>query len=162
MWQCSQQHENREEAKFCAKCGEKRVERVICSACNSVLEPDDVFCVICGLKRGVAAPVFESLPLPAPVVVPRAAPPPVVEPPIAPAPPVVTAAPPVVPIAPPEPPAAAPPTGESFSFSFGGATIGAQTPVKKVKPAKSPMATGMLSFVVLGVLLLVALYLLSR
>jgi hypothetical protein len=51
---------------------------------------------------------------------------------------------------------------ETFSFSFGGTTVGAKTPVKKVKQSKSPMAAGLMSFVVFGILLVVALYLLSR
>ncbi len=48
MWQCSKQHENREEAKFCGKCGEMRIVRAHCSKCGALLEPEDVFCTSCG------------------------------------------------------------------------------------------------------------------
>lgn len=51
MWQCSQQHDNKEEAKFCSKCGEKRITRVYCSECGSLLEPEDLFCTSCGHRR---------------------------------------------------------------------------------------------------------------
>ena len=155
MWQCSQQHENREEAKFCAKCGDKRVERVVCSSCNAVMEPDDAFCVACGQKRegapsmGAVSSRVEALPLPPPVRIPEPTP-------TAPAP--LPAAAPVPPAA----PAPLPASEDAFSFSFGGTTIGAQTPVKKTKKSKGPMATGIVSFVAFGVLLLIALYLLSR
>jgi hypothetical protein len=150
MWQCSRQHDNREEAKFCAKCGEKRVVRVLCQACAAVLEPDDVFCTSCGHKRDAqpaAAPV--QAPEPAPVPVATTSP----EPP---------AAPTVAPKA--EPP------GESFSFSFGGTTIESVGPESKAKaPSKAagsggrnPFVTAILSFVVFAVLLGAALYFLSR
>jgi hypothetical protein len=153
MWQCSQKHDNREEAKFCAKCGEKRVERIVCSACGTVLEPTDEFCIACGCKvaqEPAPRPVVD-LPPPAPTGAP---PPP---------PPAAAAKPDVTPTVEPPIPASEPAKEEeTFSFSFGGTTVGAKTPVKKVKQSKSPMATGVISFVVLGILLLVALYLMSR
>jgi hypothetical protein len=163
MWQCSQQHENREEAKFCAKCGERRVERVICAACGTVLEPTDIFCISCGYKVEVkrapfAAPVVIAPPPPPP-------PPPVAEPVAVPVAAIATPAPPpVVAVTEPATPAPTPDASqpEEFSFSFGGTTIGTKTPVKQVKKSKSPMTTGIMSFVVLGVLLLIAIYLLSR
>lgn len=48
MWQCSQQHENRDAAKFCSKCGEVGATPVKCSQCGSALEPEDLFCTSCG------------------------------------------------------------------------------------------------------------------
>jgi hypothetical protein len=138
MWQCSQHHENRDGAKFCAKCGEKRIENVVCSACATTLEPEDEFCTSCGLKRGgqPAAPPIESH---------------VVE----------AAAPPAAP--PPAPAAASAPAAEPFRFNFGGAVIEASDePKKPKKSAKSPMTTAALSFVLFAVLLVIALYLASR
>ncbi len=150
MWQCSQQHENRDGAKFCAKCGERRVETVLCSACGTKLEPEDDFCTSCGLKRG-GQPISETVASPK-VEIPATAPP------------VIAAAPVVaaVPVAPPAPAVSAP-AAEPFRFNFGGAVIEATDEPKKVKKSgKGPMTTAMLSFVLFAVLLVIALYLASR
>jgi Double zinc ribbon len=108
MWQCSQQHDNREEAKFCSKCGEKRETRVYCPECGSLLEPGDMFCTSCGHPRDTE-PKTVSAPATAPPTYVRAAP---IEPP---APRPVEAA------------VAAPPRepnpGEPLTFSFGGAKL---------------------------------------
>jgi hypothetical protein len=55
-----------------------------------------------------------------------------------------------------------PAAAESFSFSFGGTTVGAQTPVKKGNKRKSPTMSAILSFVLVALVLAGALYLLSR
>jgi hypothetical protein len=65
MWHCSQQHQNRDEAKFCGKCGEHRDTRPRCSECGSSLEPEDSFCTSCGQPRATEAKL--AAPTPAPV-----------------------------------------------------------------------------------------------
>jgi hypothetical protein len=152
MWQCSRQHENREEARFCGKCGERRVLRVHCTQCGAVVEPEDFFCTSCGHPRESA---------------PESAAPPLTPPPEpAPAPPAPPAA------------AAAPPTPtkpEPITFSFGGAVIemeptAAAAPkepgaIRRRPPAPenlSPVQSAILSFLVIAVLLGLALYFITR
>lgn len=149
MWQCSQQHTNREEAKFCSKCGEKRVERIVCSSCGAILEPDDAFCTACGHKRE-SAPAIPPEPAPVPEPIPS-------EP---------------VPTPEPSEPAPAPEHKESFSFSFAGMTIEsaedeAAKSVKAKPPAKSAAprsstVNAALSFLLIGAVLGAAIYFLSR
>ncbi len=146
MWQCSQQHENKDEAKFCGKCGEKRETRVSCPACGTKLEPDDVFCTSCGQPRKV-----EPAPAPVPVV----------------------AEPPPTPVAPPASPVVEPPPAaeEPVTFSFGGAKI-AMIDAKSPPPAKaatvarsggmSPMLSAILGFVLIGAVLGLAFYLVTH
>lgn len=168
MWQCSQQHTNREEAKFCAKCGEKRVIRELCSECGTILEPEDVFCTACGHRRASAVAVEAVAP---PAVAPIVAPEPVREVPPAPAAVAPVAAPPA-----PEPAPTAAAEEEPVTFSFGGALIEMKDESKAAKSAKaaagsasgesksgmSSTTTGILSFVIFAAVLGVALYLFSR
>lgn len=155
MWQCSQQHENREEAKFCSQCGEKRVTRVYCSECGSLLEPEDVFCTSCGHRRDVE---------PKPAVVSPT---------------------PVVPTSVEQPREAAPVAAlpnnpspaEPVTFSFGGAKIAMgdnpkrQEPAVKTVPASAPTArsggmsstqSAILGFLVSAAVLGLAFYLITR
>jgi len=153
MWQCSRQHENREEAKFCGKCGERRVIRVHCAQCGAVVEPEDSFCTNCGHPRENAA---ESAPPPSPAPEPAVATPPASEP----------------------KPALEPPSKaeEPVTFSFGGAIIemkeppdapktSGSGPVRRARPANeglTPTQSAILSFIVFAVLLGLALYFITR
>ena len=160
MWQCTQQHENRDEAKFCGKCGEKRETRVLCSQCGTILEPDDVFCTSCGHPRNT-----EPKPAPAPVVAP-VAPVQVTQP--------VEAAPTEIPAtiaAPPEEPAPEEPKDEPVTFSFGGAMIEMKDDPSKPDRLKKPSGgkrgmsstmTAILSFALIAAVLWLALYLITR
>ena len=42
------QHENKDKAKFCRKCGSAL--ELICPRCKHVNEPDSIFCEECGTK----------------------------------------------------------------------------------------------------------------
>jgi hypothetical protein len=151
MWHCTQQHENREEAKFCSKCGEKRVTRTVCSKCGSLLEPEDVFCTSCGHPRDAeqqpppaSAPVTPKAHAPMEVPVPQAQ---------------------VIANAPQQQPEAEKPV----TFSFGGATIAMKDDSKPdtAKPARprkgmSAAMSGILSFVLIAAVLGAALYLITR
>lgn len=178
MWQCSHQHENRDSAKFCGKCGEPRVVRVPCARCGSILEPEDIFCTACGHPREA---VEQAPPLPPPVREPEPAPAPRVQPAPAPVPPPVEAKPPAEPEAAPvpeaEPPDAEPPEAEPkeepVTFSFGGAVIEMKEspeaakstgPIRRRPPAEgvSPMQSAILSFIVIVVLFGLALYFITR
>jgi hypothetical protein len=153
MWHCSQQHENRDEAKFCGKCGEKRDTKARCPECRTVLEAEDVFCTSCGHAREagvVAAAVVAAAVAPvavAPIVV------------------VAVPEPSTAPVA--EVPKAEEP--EPVTFSFGGAKIAMKDPSKPevAKPAArrsgmNPLVTTILSFVLIGGVLLLALYFVTR
>jgi class 3 adenylate cyclase/tetratricopeptide (TPR) repeat protein/regulation of enolase protein 1 (concanavalin A-like superfamily) len=58
------QHENKDKAKFCRKCGS--VLELICPKCKSVNEPDSVFCEECGTKIS-----YTVLPTQATVSIPK-------------------------------------------------------------------------------------------
>ena len=140
MWQCSQQHENKEEAKFCSKCGEKRVVQVYCTECGTLLEQDDLFCTSCGHQRDTQPQVMAK---PAPVT-------PVVQAPIVSTPVVLPT--PVVPaqvvqsvVSPAQtvPPTALPQESiaeEPVSFRFGGALIPMGAEPQKQQQTARPMA----------------------
>jgi hypothetical protein len=155
MWQCSRQHDNKDEAKFCGKCGEKRETRASCTACGAKLEPEDVFCTSCGHPRKQEA---VPAPMPAPVPVPAAVP----------------EVPPPVPVEPPPPEPAVepqPPAEEPVTFSFGGAKIemiDGKSP-KAAKPATSArrgganqMVSAIMGFLLIAAVLGAAFYLITR
>lgn len=162
MWQCSRQHENKDEAKFCGKCGEKRETRVLCSACGAQLEPEDVFCTSCGHPRKA-----EPAPASVAVAVPPQTPAPVTPPPTPVAPsPVPVASSPTEPAV--EPP---PPVEEPVTFSFGGAKIemidgksprAAKATASARKQGMSPMLSAILGFVLIAAVLGAAFYLVTR
>ena len=169
MWQCSQQHENRDEAKFCGKCGEKRETRVSCSACGSKLEPEDVFCTSCGHREAAKTVEPPKAPVqpPHPVEPARTA----VPAPAVPAPKEEPAQPPAAPPPPVEAAVEPPPADEPVTFSFGGAKIemiDAKSP-RAPKPAASARGRGMSSmvsaimgFVLIAAVLGAAFYLITR
>lgn len=176
MWQCSQQHENRDEAKFCGKCGEKHVTRVQCSECGSLLEPDDEFCTSCGHRRD-AAPKLAALTPAVAAVAPVAATP--IEKPIPLVQAAVAAASIEVPT-PEEPTPEEPPAEEPVTFSFGGMSIAMKDdPSKPDKPKKtakaggsssagtrgrgmSPTQSAILSFLLIAAVLGLAFYLVTH
>ena len=161
MWQCSQHHDNKEEAKFCSKCGEKRETRVYCPECGSLLEPDDMFCTSCGHPRDTE-PKPVSAPATAPPAYVRAA---LIEP---------TDPRPVEAVvdAPPKEPNAA----EPVTFSFGGAKLAMGDTPKRTEaaltvPANMPPPRGggmssvqsmIIGFVVSAAVLGLAFYLVTR
>jgi len=171
MWQCSQQHENRDEAKFCGKCGEKHVTPVHCSECGSLLEPDDEFCTSCGHRRDAAPKLAPPTPAVA-AVAPVAATP--IEKPV----PLVKAAAAATPIeapTPEEPTPEEPQAEEPVTFSFGGMSIAMKDdPSKPDKPkaakaggsssagargrGMSPTQSAILSFVLIAAVLGLAFY----
>lgn len=157
MWQCSQQHENRENSKFCSRCGEKRVVPFYCSQCGSLLEPEDVFCTSCGQRRD-AEPEVAAAPSAA-VEVPVAKPPA-----------------PVAPEVPAPAPGVAPPE-EPVTFSFGGAKIAmgndprkppnvVAAPAGSAQPVRrgrlTPTQSAILGFVVSAAVLGLAFYLVNH
>lgn len=159
MWQCSQQHENREEAKFCSKCGEKRETRVYCPGCGTLLEPEDLFCTSCGHRRDA-----EPAPVPKPEVVLTA--------------PVVPAS-VVQPVqsAPLSASAQDPSPAEPVTFSFGGTKIPMgdnpkmPEPAVRTVPASAPTSSSggmnstqsaILGFVLSAAVLGLAFYLITR
>jgi hypothetical protein len=156
MWQCSQQHENRDEAKFCNKCGEKRVMPARCAACGATLQTEDEFCTACGHRReGEPHPVT-----PVPVLAPVTAAEPVRVDVPAPALETVVSDP---------LPAASKPEHEPVTFSFGGATIAMKDDSRPdtAKPAVrrkglSPALTAILSFALFAAVLWLALYFVTR
>jgi uncharacterized OB-fold protein len=168
MWQCSQQHDNREEARFCSKCGEKRETRVYCSECATLLEPEDLFCTSCGHRRDIES---KRVSAPATVRATSVAATPIEAP--APRPAEVAVVEPADVAAPPKDSNAA----EPVTFSFGGAKIPMGDnpkrpgPAVKTVPADAPTTrvgrlsstqSMILGFVVSAALLGLAFYLITR